>query len=67
MPRRDDESPRGATIACAMDCHVRGILTLEDTDGIDMDVGSAGAMPAVLDRSSRPLPGGPPFPSTIFT
>ncbi len=40
----------GATIAFAMECFEKGILTLEDTGGLDLRFGNADAMLAVLDQ-----------------
>jgi aldehyde:ferredoxin oxidoreductase len=40
----------GATLAFAMECMERGLLTLEDTGGIDLRFGNAGAMLAMLDQ-----------------
>jgi aldehyde:ferredoxin oxidoreductase len=40
----------GATIAWAMDCFERGLLTLEDTDGIALHFGNAGAMVEMVRR-----------------
>ncbi|MGB9641032.1 MAG: aldehyde ferredoxin oxidoreductase family protein [Anaerolineales bacterium] len=38
----------GATIAFAMECYEKGIITKEDTDGIELRFGNADAMLAVL-------------------
>lgn len=40
----------GATIAFAMECYERGIITREDTDGIDLRYGNADAMLEVLTQ-----------------
>ncbi|MCL4534721.1 MAG: aldehyde ferredoxin oxidoreductase family protein [Bacteroidetes bacterium] len=40
----------GATIAWAMDCFERGLITLEDTGGIDLRFGNAEAMVALVER-----------------
>jgi aldehyde:ferredoxin oxidoreductase len=40
----------GATIAWAMDCFERGLLTTEDTDGLELRFGNAGAMVAMVER-----------------
>ncbi|HEY9076678.1 MAG TPA: aldehyde ferredoxin oxidoreductase family protein [Anaerolineaceae bacterium] len=40
----------GATIAFAMECFENGLLTLEETGGIDLRFGNAEAMIAVLDQ-----------------
>jgi aldehyde:ferredoxin oxidoreductase len=43
----------GATIAFAMDCFEHGILTAEDTGGIELRFGNADAMLAILDKIVR--------------
>jgi aldehyde:ferredoxin oxidoreductase len=43
----------GATVAWAMDCFERGLLTLEDTDGIDLRFGDAAAMVQMVERIGR--------------
>jgi aldehyde:ferredoxin oxidoreductase len=43
----------GATIAFAMECFERGILTPEDTGGIELRFGNADAMLAVLEQIAR--------------
>ncbi len=43
----------GATIAFAMDCFEQGLLTLQDTGGIELRFGNADAMLAVLDKIVR--------------
>ena len=43
----------GATIAFAMDCFEHGILTLEETGGIELRFGNTDGMLAVLDRIVR--------------
>ena len=40
----------GATIAWAMDCFEQGLLSLEDTDGIDLRFGNAEAMVQMVER-----------------
>jgi aldehyde:ferredoxin oxidoreductase len=40
----------GATVAFAMECFEKDILTLEDTQGIDLRFGNAEAMVAVLEK-----------------
>jgi len=40
----------GATIAWAMDCFERGLLTADDTDGLDLRFGNAEAMVALVER-----------------
>jgi aldehyde:ferredoxin oxidoreductase len=43
----------GATIAFAMDCFEHGILTLEDTGGIELRFGNTDAMLAVLEKIAQ--------------
>ncbi|MBN1485148.1 MAG: aldehyde ferredoxin oxidoreductase family protein [Chloroflexia bacterium] len=43
----------GATIALAMECFERGLLTLEDTGGLELRFGQAGAMVAMVERIAR--------------
>jgi aldehyde:ferredoxin oxidoreductase len=43
----------GATIAWAMDCFERGLITLEDTGGIDLRFGDAAAMVRMVEMISR--------------
>jgi len=45
-----DTISAGATIAFAMECVEKGILTKEDTDGIDLTFGNASAMVEMLER-----------------
>ncbi len=45
-----DAIAAGATIAFAMDCFERGILTSADTDGIELRFGDADAMLAMLQK-----------------
>jgi len=40
----------GATVAFAMDCYERGILTQEDTGGIDLRFGNAAAMVQMVEQ-----------------
>ena len=40
----------GATIAWAMDCFERGLLTLEDTDGVELCFGNAEAMVQMVEH-----------------
>jgi aldehyde:ferredoxin oxidoreductase len=40
----------GATIAWAMDCFEQGLLTLEDTDGIELRFGDAEALVEMVER-----------------
>jgi aldehyde:ferredoxin oxidoreductase len=43
----------GATIAFAMECFERGILTPDDTGGIELRFGNAGAMLDILEQIAR--------------
>ncbi len=43
----------GATIAFAMECFEKGLLTLQDTGGIELRFGNADAMLAALDKIVR--------------
>jgi aldehyde:ferredoxin oxidoreductase len=43
----------GATIAFAMECYEKGIISKEDTGGIDLHFGNADAMLEVLDQIVR--------------
>jgi aldehyde:ferredoxin oxidoreductase len=43
----------GATIAWAMDCFERGLLTLEDTDGLELCFGNAQAMVEMVERIAK--------------
>lgn len=43
----------GATIAWAMDCFEEGILTPEDTDGLDLHFGNAEAMVEMVEKIAR--------------
>ncbi|MBL7183081.1 MAG: aldehyde ferredoxin oxidoreductase family protein [Anaerolineae bacterium] len=43
----------GATIAWAMDCFERGLLTLEDTDGIELRFGNAEALVQMAERIGK--------------
>ena len=45
-----DTISAGATIAFAMECFEKGILTLEDMDGIDLNFGNAEAMIQILKK-----------------
>ena len=44
-----DTVSAGATIAWAMECFERGLLTLEDTDGLDLRFGNASALLECLE------------------
>ena len=48
-----DTISTGTTIAFAMECFEKGILTLRDTDGIDLRFGNAGAMLAMVEKIGR--------------
>ncbi|HIP70119.1 MAG TPA: hypothetical protein EYH05_01835 [Anaerolineae bacterium] len=41
----------GATLAWAMECFENGVITLEDTDGIELRFGNAEAMIAMLEKT----------------
>jgi aldehyde:ferredoxin oxidoreductase len=43
----------GATLAFAMECFEKGLLTLEDTGGVELRFGNADAMLAMLDKIMR--------------
>jgi len=43
----------GATIAWAMDCFEQGLITLEDTDGIDLHFGNAEALVQMVERIGK--------------
>lgn len=43
----------GAIIAWAMDCFERGLLTLDDTDGIELRFGNAGALVKMVERIGK--------------
>ena len=43
----------GATIAWAMDCFEQGLLTVEDTDGLELRFGDAAAMVEMVERIGR--------------
>ncbi|MCH7626339.1 MAG: aldehyde ferredoxin oxidoreductase family protein [Chloroflexi bacterium] len=48
-----DTISAGVTIAWAMECLDRGVLTLDDTDGIDLRFGDSDAVLQVLNKISR--------------
>ncbi len=48
-----DTISTGVTIAFAMECFERGLLTLDDTGGIDLRFGNAAAMLQVLDLITK--------------
>ncbi|MCI0576714.1 MAG: aldehyde ferredoxin oxidoreductase family protein [Chloroflexi bacterium] len=43
----------GATLAWAMDCFENGLLAVEETDGIELRFGNAGAMVAMLEKTLK--------------
>ncbi|MBN1402453.1 MAG: aldehyde ferredoxin oxidoreductase family protein [Anaerolineae bacterium] len=43
----------GVTIAFAMECFENGLITLEDTDGIDLRFGNGDAMIAMVDKIAK--------------
>jgi len=43
----------GAAIALAMECYERGVITKEDTDGIDLTWGNAPAMVAMVEKIAQ--------------
>lgn len=45
-----DTISAGVTIGCAMECYENGILTKEDTDGIELNFGNADAMLKTLEK-----------------
>ena len=45
-----DSISTGMTISFAMECFEHGLLTLEDTDGLDLRFGNAEAMVAMVER-----------------
>ena len=45
-----DTVSAGATVAWAMECYERGLLTVEDTDGLDLRFGNAPALLECLER-----------------
>jgi aldehyde:ferredoxin oxidoreductase len=45
-----DTISAGATIAFAMECYENGILTRDDTDGLDLSWGNANAMVALIHK-----------------
>ena len=48
-----DTISTGVTIALAMECFEKGLLTLEDTDGLDLHFGNADAMVQAVERIGR--------------
>ena len=45
-----DTISAGGTIACAIECYERGILTKDDTDGLELTWGNTDAMMALLEK-----------------
>ncbi len=43
----------GATVAFAMECFEKGLITLQDTDGLDLRWGNATAIVALVEKMSR--------------
>jgi len=43
----------GATVAWAMDCFERGLITLEDTDGIELRFGNSEALVQMVERIGK--------------
>jgi aldehyde:ferredoxin oxidoreductase len=48
-----DTISTGATIAWAMDCFENGLITTEDTDGIELRFGNADAMLEMVDKIAK--------------
>ncbi len=48
-----DTIAAGATMAFAIDCFEEGLITLDDTDGIELGWGKADAMIAMLEKTLR--------------
>jgi aldehyde:ferredoxin oxidoreductase len=48
-----DTIAAGATVAYAMECFERGLITLQDTGGIELRYGNAEAMVAVVEQIGR--------------
>jgi aldehyde:ferredoxin oxidoreductase len=48
-----DTIAAGATIAFAMECFENGLLTLQDTGGIDLHFGNAAAVPAMVEKIGK--------------
>ncbi|MGA2955655.1 MAG: aldehyde ferredoxin oxidoreductase family protein [Thermodesulfobacteriota bacterium] len=48
-----DTISAGVTLSFAMECFENGLLTLKDTDGIELRFGNAGAMLQMLERTVR--------------
>jgi aldehyde:ferredoxin oxidoreductase len=52
-----DTISTGTTIAFAMECFENGLLTLEDTGGLDLRFGNAEVLPLLIERISQRAPG----------
>ena len=48
-----DTISAGATVAFAMECFENGLLTLQDTDGIDLRFGNGEALMAVMEKIGK--------------
>jgi aldehyde:ferredoxin oxidoreductase len=48
-----DTISAGVTVAFAMECFENGLLTLEDTDGIELRFGSGDALVAAIEKAGR--------------
>lgn len=48
-----DTMSAGAVVSLAMECYERGILTLKDTDGIDLRFGNGEALVAILQKIAQ--------------
>ena len=48
-----DTISTGATVAFAMECFENGIITKEDTEGIDLRFGNAEALVMLVDKIAR--------------
>ena len=48
-----DTISAGVSIAFAMECYENGLLTREDTDGLDLSFGNADTMVALLEKIAR--------------
>ena len=48
-----DTISAGGTVAFAIECYEEGVLTKEDTDGLELTWGNTGAMMALIDKMVR--------------
>jgi aldehyde:ferredoxin oxidoreductase len=48
-----DTMNTGGTVAFAMECYEKGLITREDTDGIDLKFGNGEALIAVIDKMGK--------------